>query len=144
MGKQQQVQFTIKLFEINRFYSSEIKKGIRKDRLHYQIEHKFDIDTKEGVFTVSFRITVVPSKQNNEELASIETTTSFTVIGIDPEDIVKLPDDVIVTFVSIAYSTTRGALAAKAQGSIVGEVPMPLIDPVDVVKSTRKATHSEN
>jgi hypothetical protein len=46
-----------------------------------------------------------------------------------------LPEDIVITFLSISYSNTRGALAAKAQGTVAGDVPLPLINPTKVVKS---------
>lgn len=135
MAEKKEIQFAIESFEIRRFSSADPDSTVRKDRLDYQIQHVFDINTKKKIFSVGFRVKVMTSKQSSEELASIETLTSFKLKGIESEKIKEMPEQLVTTFLSISYSSTRGALAAKTQGTVVGSVPLPLINPSQIVKS---------
>ncbi|MEX2573124.1 MAG: hypothetical protein WD317_02465 [Balneolaceae bacterium] len=138
MAKKQEMQFAIEAFEIDRFSSSKPEANVRKDRLDYKIQHSFDTNVGKKLVHVTFIIEVLSGKQNPRKLTEIETRTTYKLKGIETDDGLRLPDELIVTFLSIAYSNTRGALAAKAQGTIVGDVPLPLINPTAVVEKMKK------
>jgi hypothetical protein len=138
MAKKQEIQFAIEAFEIGRFSSFKPEVNVRKDRLDYKIQHSFDTDAGKKMVHITFNIEVLSGKQNPIKLAEIETRTTYKLKGIKTDDGLRLPDELIVTFLSIAYSNTRGALAAKAQGTIVGDLPLPLINPTEVVEKMKK------
>ena len=138
MADKKEIQFSIHEFEIGNFSNTVPRKSVRKDRLDYKIQHQFDIDAEKKLFRVGFKIKVTASPQSNVELANIETFTVYKLKGVDNDEINRLPDHLVITFLSIAYSNTRGALAAKAQGTVVGEVPLPLINPTQVIEEMKK------
>jgi len=138
MADKKEIQFSIYEFEIGNFSNTVPKESVRKDRLDYKIQHQFDIDVEKKLFIVGFKIKVTASPQSNVELANIETFTVYKLKGVENDDINRLPDHLVITFLSIAYSNTRGALAAKAQGTVVGEVPLPLINPTQVIEEMKK------
>ena len=138
MADKKEIQFSIHEFEIGNFSNTVPKESVRKDRLDYKIQHQFDIDAEKKLFRVGFKIKVTASPQSNVELANIETFTVYKLKGVENDDINRLPDHLVITFLSIAYSNTRGALAAKAQGTVVGEVPLPLINPTQVIEEMKK------
>lgn len=134
--KKSEVQFAVEAFEIRQFSSIAPKKsGVRKDRLEFQIQHLFEVNQEKMFIDVCFRIKVMPAKKSSEELAFIETRTVFRLKGIEKKKLKELPEHLIATFLSIAYSSTRGALAAKAQGTIAGDTPLPLINPAEIIRS---------
>lgn len=143
MAEKKEIQFSIQAFEIGSFSSTIPKESVRKDRLDYRIQHQFDVDEEKKLFMVRFQIHVSVSPQSTVELANIETSTTFKLKGIEKENMRKLPDHLLITFLSIAYSNTRGALAAKAQGTVVGEVPLPLINPTQVIEDMKKRAISD-
>lgn len=138
MEKKVEIQFAIESFEIIGFSSHTPKTPVRKDRLNFQIQHLFKIEPKLNIFNVGFRIQVTDGKQNKQELANIETITAFKIKEVESGSLNQIPEHLVVTFLSIAYSTTRGALAAKSQGTVVGEVPLPLINPTEVIQNFKK------
>lgn len=138
MADKKEIQFSIHEFEIGNFSNTVPKESVRKDRLDYKIQHQFDVDAEKKLFIVGFKIKVTASPQSNVELANIETFTVYKLKGVENDEMNRLPDHLVITFLSIAYSNTRGALAAKAQGTVVGEVPLPLINPTQVVEEMKK------
>jgi hypothetical protein len=140
MAEKKEIQFSIHQFEIGSFSSTIPKESVRKDRLTFEIQHSFEVDTDKKLFKVGFKIKVMASRQSPLQLAAIETFTVFKLKGVESENMNRLPDHLVITFLSIAYSNTRGALAAKAQGTVVGEVPLPLINPTQVIEDLKKQT----
>lgn len=138
MADKKEIQFSIHDFEIGNFSNTVPKETVRKDRLDYRIQHQFDVDVEKKLFKVGFKIKVTASPQSNIELANIETFTVYKLKGLGNDEMNHLPDHLVITFLSIAYSNTRGALAAKAQGTVVGEVPLPLINPTQVIEDMMK------
>lgn len=143
MAKIKEIQFSIHDFKIGTFSNTVPKESVRKDRLDYRIQHQFSVDVEKKFFRVGFKIQVKASPQSNVELANIETSTVYKLKGLADDDLNHLPDHLVITFLSIAYSNTRGALAAKTQGTIVGEVPLPLINPTKIIEDMKnKSTES--
>jgi hypothetical protein len=136
MDKNSEIQFAIESFEIVGFSEQKPTSQVRKDRITFQIQHMFTTEVEQKLFKVGFRIQVFDGKLKKTELSSIETITSFSLKCEEPDFMNKIPEHLVVTFLSIAYSTTRGALMAKAVGSISGDVPMPLINPTQIVKNS--------
>ena len=147
MAENKEIQFAIEAFEILSFSTSKPEATVRKDRLDFRIQHYLNVNRENKLVAVGFIIGVLSGKQTPKELAVIETNTTFKLKGIESSNGFLLPDEVVIAFLSIAYSNTRGALAAKAQGTIVGEVPLPLINPKDVfeqIKSRMKNQETES
>ncbi|TVQ81041.1 MAG: hypothetical protein EA358_01220 [Flavobacteriales bacterium] len=139
MAMKGELEFAIDSFKIDRFASNNPKSTVRKERLNFQIQHLFKIDAVSHIVQVGFRVQVMESKQSKHEIAAIETITSFKIKGISSENFENIPEHLLVTFLSIAYSTTRGALIAKSQGTVVGEVPLPLINPSEVIRRMKES-----
>lgn len=142
MPKKKDIEFSILEFGIEKFSSSTPKETIRKDRIGFQIQHIFNVDAGKKLFQVRFRIHAQSGRQNPIELALIETFTTYKLKGVENDEMFNLPDHLVTTFLSIAYSNTRGALTAKAQGTIVGDVPLPLINPTQVIEEMKKRAES--
>lgn len=68
---------------------------------------------------------------------SITTECFFQIVGLDellqskPNE--PIPQPIAVTAVSIAYSTTRGLLAAKASGTFLEGAVLPIVQPAKLL-----------
>ena len=138
MTDAKEIQFAIQSFEIDRFSSRTPSKTVRKDRLHFHIQHLFRTDAEAQLFSVGVRVQVSEGKQTQHELADIETITTFKLKGVAPEEFDQIPEELVVTLLSISYSNTRGALVAKTEGTIVSQVPLPLINPSKVLNHAKQ------
>jgi len=72
----------------------------------------------------------------NEILIDIKVDTRFEVLNLkdylNETGTLILPEDTIVTMVSLSISHTRALLAQSLSGTVWQEVIMPLINPVDI------------
>jgi hypothetical protein len=139
----QEVQFTIKSFSIDHFSYTKPKHHVRKDRINFGIQHHIEPYPDTNEVHIGFRIKVEQGTKNPIAIATIETNSVYFVQSKKESLFTQFPEDLLVTFFSIAYSSTRGALTAKAQGSIIEDVPLPLIDPVEIVQNDLKSRESE-
>ncbi|NTW84039.1 MAG: hypothetical protein HGB36_11850 [Chlorobiaceae bacterium] len=82
---------------------------------------------------------LIERKSINKEVANIEAISVFQTKEFSkiPENnnCLKYPKPFIITLVSLAISTTRGAILAKGGGSFLELMPMPLIDPKEIVEN---------
>lgn len=129
--------------------SEKNKIGIRYSGfrfLRFGFEQQDDIDTGED-FDIELGITIEVdnsaivvkvlatfSRKNVDKIvAQIETASLFQLNGIehteDHEGSEKLPDGLLVTAISLAISTTRGAIIAKGCGSFLEDFLLPIVDP---------------
>ncbi|OAN62911.1 hypothetical protein A8B79_01405 [Balneola sp. EhC07] len=131
---EKKLSFGLDSFKVKSFRFDSTEKTIRKDRINFDIQLNIKSKKGERKCTVFFRIEAKHGKQQPISLGVIETETIYNLIGEIPyneeTDSIQLPNDLIVTFVSIGYSTTRGALLVKAQSTILADAPLPIIDPV--------------
>lgn len=139
MEKKKSFLFSLDSFKVLNFSFHTSDSNIRKDRIDFRIQHRFGPELEKNLFHVGFKIKVVAGRKSNKELASIETLTSYILKKVEPIELKSFPEEALITFISIAYSNTRGALAAKAQGTIAGEVPLPLINPQEVIQRMKGA-----
>ena len=90
------------------------------------------------------RLTVVYKykiENENVELVRFTSTTGFLIKGLKDTLIVdenktsfKLPDNLMLTCISAAISSSRGMLAYKLAGTILANYYLPLIDPKNFLK----------
>lgn len=98
-------------------------------------DSRVNLQTKQFVIILTIDA-VYKIEDEKRELGKIVTWTEFTIENIEDFIIVKegvenliLPVHAATALVSIAYSSTRGLLIGKASGTILGIIPLPIIDP---------------
>lgn len=78
---------------------------------------------------------------SQEVLANIECVSLFGLEGVpndlDEQGQMKYPDRLLTTLVSLAISTTRGAILAKGAGSFLERLPLPIVDPKGFVEKMK-------
>lgn len=132
---ERKVNFGIGSFKVRSFNFSDIDEKLRKDRINFNIGLKVNFIPEDSRFQVLLKIDAFHGKQNPIALGGIETETIFRLSGdIDTNEKgeINLPDHLIISLISIAYSTTRGALTVKAQSTILADAPLPITDPISL------------
>ena len=129
--------------------SEKNKIGIRFNGfkfLRFGFEQQSDIDTGEdfdielGInlevdkSAIVVKVLTTFSRKNVDKIvAQIETASLFQIKGIEPseeqEEPPKYPEGLLVTAISLAISTTRGAIIAKGCGSFLEHFLLPIVDP---------------
>ena len=111
----------------------------------------FDFDESSELFSVGLRIlySYIDDNKKKTDLMRFFTTTRFHVKGLDkilkPGDgHFNLPDFYMMTFVSTAWSTTRGMLAYKLAGTFLADYYLPLIDPKEFLKQIKGSGKKSN
>jgi hypothetical protein len=142
------ITFTLQGIGIVRFSIVEpgldIISGFDVLKLKHGIKVDFAYNLKENSFQVIMTIVYhYELKENIIQLLELVFMTNFQIlelskhIEIDGNNF-KIPNDLLVNFVSIVYSTARGILYAKTQGSFLNQFILPLIDPKVIIEQRLK------
>lgn len=99
---------------------------------------------KKNVFV---KVTALFIRNSAKEIvANIEAMSLFGIEGIaenvDEQGYLQYPEAVLVTLVSLAISTTRGAILAKGAGSFLERMPLPIVDPKGFVERMKSQDDS--
>jgi hypothetical protein len=98
----------------------------------------FNFETSIATRTANERIVVglmilVNRKSDGVTYAKAETESLFLAKGLDQaadkSGSINLPENLLFTVISLAISTSRGALMVKGAGTFLEKIPMPIIDP---------------
>jgi hypothetical protein len=98
----------------------------------------FNFETSMAIRTASDRIIVglmiqVNRKSDGVTYAKAETESLFLAKGLeqaaDKVGNINVPEDLLFTVISLAISTSRGALMVKGAGTFLEKMPMPIVDP---------------
>jgi hypothetical protein len=98
----------------------------------------FNFETSMAIRTANDRIIIglmimVNRKSDGITYAKAETESLFLAKGLeqaaDKFGKINVPEDLLVTVISLAISTSRGALMVKGAGTFLEKTPMPIVDP---------------
>ncbi len=133
------ISFGLNSFEIESYEFKKPEKKQNVNQLGYQIQFRPEIDVNNDIFIIEMKVQAKFGENSNEVIGSIHTKSNYRVTRL--KDLVKdgklvLPKNLAVTLLSIALSTTRGAMAAKSEGNILAENVMPLINPEEMYESS--------
>ena len=133
------ISFGLKSFEI---LSSSFEKKVNdfdEEKLGYQVQFRPGVNPEASTVSIDMRVRAF-LENDDYTLGSIRTLTTYHLSNIDKlkneDNAYLLPKNIAVTLLSITLSTTRGAFAAKSEGSILAEYAMPLINPEDMYESS--------
>ena len=134
------ISFGLKSFEI---LSSSFEKKINdfnEEKLGYQVQFRPTLERKSCTVSIEMSVRAIIGKDAEQIVGSIRTLTSYHLSNLDKikknDEEYLLPKGIAVTLLSIALSTTRGAFAAKSEGSILADYVMPLINPEDMYEAS--------
>jgi hypothetical protein len=98
----------------------------------------FNFETSMAMKTANDRIIIgimilVNRKSDGVTYAKAETESLFLAKGLvqagDKAGSISVPEDLLFTVISLAISTSRGALLVKGAGTFLERIPMPIVDP---------------
>lgn len=92
----------------------------QKESNHFVI----DLDINLNLTEIDFQL----FELKNRHFFGIKSDISLIEEDNDGE-FVNLPEQLLVTFTSIAYSTTRGIIKEKLAGTRLSDIMLPIIDP---------------
>lgn len=134
------INFGLKSFEILDYSYKGSKEEFNKEKLGYLIQFKPDADLEESTISIKFIVTGQIGKEDPIKLGSIETLTTYNISDINElltdEGNLLIPKGLAVTLLSIALSTTRGALVAKSEDNILSKEVLPLADPKELYEAS--------
>ncbi len=137
--KEKSINFKLhRIIQLSYSFSTLTKiKSVLKDE-----ELKFSISTSNPIFPKDKRIGIglkieylyMNEKKEESKIVQFENLTLFDIENYNEIVIIDnghtaIPNPVLHTLFSIAYSTARGILAEKLAGTYLGKHYLPLIDP---------------
>lgn len=141
--KPEQVNIAIsRIKEVEYFIneSTELQPGAQVS-INFQVTTNFKLDDKtvEMILTAQFA-----EMTEGIVLLKIKTSNVFSVLELaefyKPEsETYDIPDNVMVTFLSLSVSHTRALLAKNAQGTKFAGMYIPIVNPADLFNQLFKA-----
>jgi len=139
-GKGISINFGLEAFEIIEYNYDEPEEKIDPKTIGYQIQFRPDADLEKGTISVEFKVIGQAGKETTVELGFIRTLATYRISSIDEllteEGNLVIPKGLAITLLSIALSTTRGALIAKSEGNILSQEILPLADPKEMYEAS--------
>lgn len=134
------INFGLKFFEILDYVFDNPKEEIEPKDIRYRVQFKPNADLDNETFSIGFKIISQLGDNEGKQLGSIHTRTTYSLSNMD--DLINedghfvLPKGLAITLLSIALSTTRGALVAKSENNILSKVVLPLTDPKEMYEAS--------
>lgn len=107
---------------------------IDKDLFQFQILPASFIDKEKNIIGIDTVVDIFIDVEKQKKVCELITRISYEVINLhdfynNEDDAIIIPDQFMITLISIALSTTRGILTAKTEGTLLREVYLPILNP---------------
>lgn len=125
-------RFFIENFELDEFAKS--MGDLDQNLLLFHHEGSAKVEVESGHILIRLQ---VRCEYEGKRLAQIATTTDFRIVNFEifqSEGTIQIPPDFWVILVGLSYSTTRGALIAKGEGTQLAKYPMPVVNPSTLIQ----------
>jgi|GEM_PF-1226142 len=146
--QEKSITYHLKGFNVRNFYLIEPGFDITSNFNILNLKVGFNLDFSHNIDLNDFQVTIrilyhYFLNEKDINLLELVLTTEYHISNIKivleiDGDKFRLPDDLLVNFVSIAYSTARGILFSKTQGSYLNQFILPLIDPKEFIAQNLK------
>uniref|UniRef100_Q3APM7 Uncharacterized protein n=1 Tax=Chlorobium chlorochromatii (strain CaD3) TaxID=340177 RepID=Q3APM7_CHLCH len=115
-------------------FKSFFFQGLFDEQENEAFEFQTSLDIRTGSDRVIIGVMVLVNRKSDAQTyAKAETESLFLVEGVertkDESCSLIIPQVLLITLVSLAISTSRGALLVKGAGSFLEKIPMPIVDP---------------
>lgn len=120
---------------LNSLDSLEIK-NLEEEKIAIRKSFQMGFNYTTGILTIKVIIDFLCRAENPEPLKLFGTTVQCDFKLLEFEEILKknekgqvdIPDDLMITLLSVSYSTTRGILAAQTAGTDYSKFFLPLVN----------------
>lgn len=140
--------YTLNGFSIRSFTLVEpgmdIIPSINEKNIQLGFSLDFAFNTELGVCRVLMNIGYNFNPEgNSNKLLEIELLSEFIIRDFEKvidiqSDVLGIPHQLLIMFTSITYSTARGIIFSKTQGSYLNKFILPVIDPDILVQNALK------
>lgn len=122
-------------------------KDINEESIRIGKGFQFSFDKDTGIFIIKAVLDFVCRIDTPEPLKLFGAKIQYDFLFKDFEDIVKerenskidLPDDLVITLMSVSYSTSRGILSMLSFGTEYQNIILPLVD----IQEFKKMIHPD-
>jgi hypothetical protein len=133
--------FGIKDFEVLSYHTDKPKTRFNFKNAVFNIGIEPEVNLKSETVSIGILIEVLKDEKSKQSIGKIKTQTLFHIKGMDfllnDNNKIVLPEPLAITLISIAFSTTRGALAVKSSGDALSGIILPLIEPKQLYDSSK-------
>jgi len=136
--KELKIKYRLQKIKIINFnFSIQDDKNVNFDQPHIEIVLNRNIDINKEVIIITLSINLFSDEAHEYRLCTLTVEFSFHTIGI--KDMKKngnqliIPNDFILSLVSISYSTCRGIFFEKCASTCLSNLILPLINPRDLL-----------
>ena len=147
MGKEnkEEVKIGIKSIKEVCFSQTQIE-DISIDKKYLQFSFGFSLNAQKDTQTMNVTVGVRYLYKKHIVL-ECKYLISFHIIGFDQA--IKVHDnnkelsannDLIVTLLNVGFGTLRGIVVVKTAGTLLGDFPMPVVNPAEIAKSATQQT----
>ena len=136
--KELQIKYRLQKIKIINFnFNIQDDKNVNFDQLYIETILKQNIDIDKEFIIITLGIHVFTDESHKDLLCTLTVEFSFHTIGIKDVkkngDQLKIPNDFILSLVSISYSTCRGIFFEKCASTCLSNLILPLINPRDLL-----------
>jgi hypothetical protein len=142
------LQFHYSKFEIRNYKAIEhVTKGRQDVLTSFNVKSEMAFDLDKELFHVMLTVDCSYTDESGKpkDFCTFETVSEFRLKGT--HDAIEKQEDgsfvfksstILAAFYGISFSTTRGALATKAVGTVLEEQLLPIVDPKELVQPNLK------
>jgi len=134
-------KFRIFDIKLNSFQEFKPKVEIPKkfNNFTFEVSVSSRINLELSLIEINVKVGVYVDKEKSHSIAVIDTISIFEVINLNEiikneNQLLKIPEILILSLIGISISTTRGMLIAKTSGSLLQNAFIPVINPSDFLK----------
>jgi hypothetical protein len=112
------------------------------DEIAIGLSFHFDVDIEKEIFkfitTVNYTL-----KETNASLLELENEIVFEIeniaklVKVEGENKLNIENNFLITLAGVSIGTTRGILSTKTKGNVLSMVPLPILNPEEVLKEMR-------
>ena len=106
------------------------KDNIKKSPLEFTVG--FKINTETEIIIISLGVTVFDNENQKNKLCELVVEFEYHTIGLKnfekKDDKIKLPNDFMISLLSISYNTLRGIFNEKCATTQFSNLILPIID----------------
>jgi len=139
VDKHHQVSFGLIEIEKVKFYENDPDEigfdDVAKNKIKTGIHTELEINVDKATIGIILEITFSHSENSTNNLYGIKTKHTYKIKNISEivkkvnDDGFNIPDQLLITLISIAYSGTRGMLAVLVTNEKYKKIILPIVNP---------------
>ncbi|MEQ8712058.1 MAG: hypothetical protein RIC80_03525 [Cyclobacteriaceae bacterium] len=140
MSKIEKISFKLKTIEL-----LDVALNLPSEEMQQAVLFQFtiNIETKlriEDHYLILICEVLVHDQENNHVYGKIKTSCVFMIdnwveVFNEKKKNLNMPDKVMLTFYSLAISTTRGVMFSQFRGTYLHNAILPILDPKSLIKN---------